>query len=176
MKSTKRIDPAAEAKNGRATRSTIVKRFFDTNVLLYQYDASEGRKQTIADALIKRTLAQGEFLISTQVMMEFYHVATRKFAHTISLQRLQRLMLEFADSEPVLVSPALILEATSIHHDNSISWRDSTIVAAALHAEVDVLYSEDLQNHRHFGNLQIINPFLGGVHEPQTPYSVRRKK
>ena len=153
-----------------------MKCFFDTNVLLYQYDASERRKQTIADDLIKRSIAQSEFRISTQVMMEFYHVATRKFAHTISLRRLQRLMLELADSEPVLLSPALILEATSIHQNDSISWWDSTIVAAALHAEAHVLYSEDLQHHRYFDDLQIINPFLDGVHEAQTPYSARRKE
>ena len=153
-----------------------MKCFFDTNVLLYQYDASERRRQAIADDLIKRSIAQGEFLISTQVMMEFYHVATRKFAHAISVQRLQRLMVELADSEPVLVSPGLVLEATTIHQNDSIAWWDSTIVAAALHAGADVLYSEDLQHHRYFDDLQIINPFLDGVHESQTPYSARRKK
>jgi predicted nucleic acid-binding protein len=85
-------------------------------------------------------------------------------------------MLEFAEGEPVLVTPALILDATAIHRDHSISWWDSTLVAAALHAESDVLYSEDLQHHRGFDGLQIVNPFFSGVHETPRPYPARRKK
>jgi predicted nucleic acid-binding protein len=38
---------------------------------------------------------------------------------------------------------------------------DALIVAAALEAEWDAWYSEDLQHGRTFGKLKIQNPFIG---------------
>ena len=53
--------------------------FVDTNVLLYAHDASEAEKQPIARALIEELWADGSGVLSTQVLQEFYVVATRKF-------------------------------------------------------------------------------------------------
>lgn len=44
--------------------------FFDTNVLVYAYDPSDGRKQRIAQDLVRKALA-GEIVTSTQVLAEF---------------------------------------------------------------------------------------------------------
>jgi len=43
---------------------------------------------------------------------------------------------------------------------HGLSWYDALIVAAALEGQCEVLYSEDLQHGRRFGDLQIQNPFL----------------
>jgi predicted nucleic acid-binding protein len=40
---------------------------------------------------------------------------------------------------------------------------DALIVAAAIEAGCDRLYSEDLQHGRSFGDCVIVNPFAGGV-------------
>jgi predicted nucleic acid-binding protein len=40
-----------------------------------------------------------------------------------------------------------------------LSWYDALIVAAAMEGGCSLLYSEDLQSGRRFGDLRIENPF-----------------
>ena len=47
-------------------------RFFDTNVLLYAYGRRDLRKRELANALIEAAIAGDEFVVSTQVLVEFY--------------------------------------------------------------------------------------------------------
>jgi len=56
-------------------------------------------------------------------------------------------------------SVALYQEALALRHRYRLNWFDSLIVAAALAAECDVLYSEDLQHGQKFGGLRVENPF-----------------
>ncbi len=51
-------------------------------------------------------------------------------------------------------------EALRIRERYKLNWYDSLIVAAALEAKCDVLYTEDLQHGQRFGELVVINPFL----------------
>ncbi len=152
--------------------------FFDTNILLYQYDASDPRKQSIADTLIKKSLVDQEFVISTQVMMEFYNVACRKYESHFSPTRLNRLMLEFAECEPIMLTPQIIVDAVLIHQKQRVSWWDSTVICAALHAQADILYSEDLQHGREFDGLHIVDPFRAAtsVNEPTPTTRTRRRR
>jgi predicted nucleic acid-binding protein len=43
---------------------------------------------------------------------------------------------------------------------NQLSWYDSLIVAAAIQGGCKILYSEDMQHGRRFGELVVENPFL----------------
>jgi predicted nucleic acid-binding protein len=109
-------------------------------------------------------------------MIEFYHVAARKFARQIPAAYLAQLMHELSEWDPLVVTPDLINEAILIHRTHGVSWWDSTIVAAALHAEADVLYSEDLQHGREIDGLRIQNPFVSRVSEPERAYRSRKKR
>ena len=53
--------------------------FVDTNVLAYAHDLSETRRQPIARALLDALWTGRTGLLSTQILQEFYVVATRKF-------------------------------------------------------------------------------------------------
>jgi predicted nucleic acid-binding protein len=57
-------------------------------------------------------------------------------------------------------SPALVIEALRLQGANQLSWYDSLIVAAAIQGRCEILYSEDLQHGRRFGDLVVENPFL----------------
>jgi len=46
--------------------------------------------------------------------------------------------------------------------DHSLAFYDALIVAAAVEAGCDRLYSEDLQHGRRFGDCVVVNPFRGG--------------
>jgi predicted nucleic acid-binding protein len=54
----------------------------------------------------------------------------------------------------------LLIRASELREQYSLSFWDSMIVASALYAEVRVLYSEDMQNGLVVeGKLQIVSPF-----------------
>src|SRR5437764_662000 len=44
--------------------------------------------------------------------------------------------------------------------DHGLAFYDALIVAAALEAGCDTLFTEDMQHGRKFGSLTIINPFI----------------
>ena len=51
--------------------------FFDTNVLVYAFDKSEPEKGTIAKRLIRDYGSEGNLVLSTQVLQEFYVTVTK---------------------------------------------------------------------------------------------------
>jgi predicted nucleic acid-binding protein len=57
-------------------------------------------------------------------------------------------------------STELFLEALRLRTSNQLGWYDALIVAAAIQGGCEILYSEDLQHGRRFGDLMIQNPFL----------------
>jgi len=126
--------------------------FFDTNILIYAQQ--QGEKAEKARAL----LAEGG-KISVQVLNEFVAVAYRKLAKNWS-----EIEAALADVLDLLDPPApLTLElhqaARALARDHGLSFYDALIVAAALAAGCEALFSEDLQDGRSFGGLKIVNPF-----------------
>ena len=57
-------------------------------------------------------------------------------------------------------SLALFERALDVNRRYKSSWYDSLIVAAAIEAKCDVLYTEDLQHGQRFGGLTVVNPFI----------------
>lgn len=52
--------------------------------------------------------------------------------------------------------------AVTLAREHRLSFYDALIVAAALEAGCDTLFSEDLQHGRTIGPLRIRNPFVDG--------------
>ena len=50
--------------------------------------------------------------------------------------------------------------ALALVRDDGFAFYDALIVAAAIEAGCDTLYSEDMQHGRNIGGLTIVNPFL----------------
>ena len=144
-----------------------MRRFFDTDVLVYSQDRSEPGKRARARVLIEEAIAQDAFVLSTQVLMDFYATALRKkLLHAEEALGLVRL---WSDHDAVVTTSDLLLRGLELHRKHSLSVWDALIVQAALDARCDVLLSEGLQPGRRFGELAIENPFLEGhaAHEPR---------
>ena len=60
------------------------KKFVDTNIIVYAYDSSAGRKHQIARELLLELWDSGEGVISTQVLQEFFVTVTHKIAKPLS--------------------------------------------------------------------------------------------
>ena len=155
----------------------MVKQFFDTNVLLYQFDDSAPAKKLRALERVTAALKERCFVISTQVMMEFYANATAKFKRAIAVERAQRLLLSWSENNLVVtLTPQMVVDAASLRERFNLSWWDANIVVAAQRAGADILLTEDMQHGQMFDALRVENPFLSGVHERRARYPARRKK
>lgn len=154
-----------------------MKEFFDTNVLLYQYDGSAQSKRGVARARVIEALRANNFVISTQVMMEFYFNVTRKFATQIAAADAQALLHQWAtDNLVVTLTPQMIVDAASVRERFQLSWWDANIVVAAQRAGAQILVTEDLQHGFLFDKLRVENPFVAAVNEPPSPYPARKTK
>jgi predicted nucleic acid-binding protein len=130
--------------------------FIDTNVLIYAIDAADLRKQTLAQAILDPANA-GELVISSQVLSEFYVVATRKLG--VDGADAQALVDRLTRLPVVVVDAPLVLAAISGSREWGISYWDALIVRAAEAADCRRVLSEDLAGGRSYGSVRIENPF-----------------
>jgi predicted nucleic acid-binding protein len=127
--------------------------FFDTNILVYA-------QQNGAKANRARALLAGGGKLSVQVLNEFTAVALRK------LGKNWREIADAIDDALVLVGPPLALTldlhdaARGIAETYRLSFYDALIIAAAIDADCDTLYSEDMQHGQTIGALRIQSPFI----------------
>ncbi|TMJ22041.1 MAG: PIN domain-containing protein [Alphaproteobacteria bacterium] len=63
-------------------------------------------------------------------------------------------------SVQVLNEFANVARGKLLARDHGLAFYDALIVAAALEAGCDTLFTEDMQHGRKFGSLTIINPFI----------------
>jgi predicted nucleic acid-binding protein len=135
--------------------------FLDTNIFVYSLDPVDPRKARIAEELVTRGVGSRLGVISYQVVQEFMNVSLRQFQVTMTATELE--LYFFKVLLPMMTIPSssgLFLEALRLKTTDQIAWYDSLIIAAALQGDCEVLYSEDMQHGRRFGDLVIQNPFL----------------
>jgi len=130
-----------------------VKAFFDTDILVYTA-TSDAKKQQAAGCLGRGGLA------SVQVLNEFVHVARRKLRHDWPRIELALGLFHASLDDVVPITLNTHGNAVSLARDHGLSFYDALIVASAIEAGCDTLYSEDMQHGRTFGGLTIVNPFL----------------
>jgi predicted nucleic acid-binding protein len=132
----------------------LAKVFIDTNIVIYSLG-----KNSAKSALSAPLFAQHP-TISTQVISETANVALKKLALPLSETSKLLAMLE-ATCQVEIVTPATLQRALNIVDRYRFSWFDSLIIAAALDAGCDTLYTEDLQHGQVIeGQLTVINPFI----------------
>ena len=150
-----------------STSASVPKVFLDTNIFVYAFLSSEPRKCAKAVELIESSLGSGQGCISYQVIQEFANVARKKFATRLSADDCKAFIA--AAMQPlnrVTSSTDLVYAALVLQDDLKYSFYDSLLLAAALQAGVDTLYSEDLQHWQLVGGkVRIVNPFLDVVQE-----------
>jgi predicted nucleic acid-binding protein len=135
--------------------------FLDTNIFVYTFDQSAAAKSKKAAQLIREALTTQKGVISYQVVQEFFNVALKRFSQPMPVADAEQyLSTVFRPLLGVHSSMALYAEALHLQAQSGLSWYDSLIVAAAIQARCDLLFTEDLQHGQRFGALQVRNPFL----------------
>lgn len=134
-----------------------MKAFFDTNILVYAFANDEAKRERA-----QRALAGGG-VVSVQVLNEFANVLRKK-------QRQDWPRIEaalgvvaawLASIRPLTIDTHGA--ALALARDHGFSFYDALIVAAALEARCDVLYSEHMQHGRVIDRLTIRDPFREGA-------------
>lgn len=129
--------------------------FVDTNIWLYAFIEADAQKSARAREL----LPEIQPIISSQVINEVSVNLLRK-AH-FAEEQVQQLIESFFAKYPVIeADKAIFLAASNLRQRYSFSYWDSLLVASALQANVEILYSEDMQHGLKVnGQLEIVNPF-----------------
>jgi predicted nucleic acid-binding protein len=137
------------------------KYFLDTNVLVYSVDLTSPLKRRRARNLVTDGTTSKLGVISYQVVQEFVNVALGKFRSAVVRTDLEEFLRGVLfPMMAVPSSPWLFLDALRLQEGNQLSWYDALIIAAAIQGRCRILYSEDLQHGRRFGDLVVQNPFL----------------
>lgn len=129
----------------------------DTNLLVYADAADEPVKQRRALDIITQLRADGDAVLSTQVLQEYVNVALRKLRLPPALVR-ERLAF-YRRFELVPASADLIQGALDLHMLHALSFYDALIVQAGAVSGCARLLSEDMQHGAVIAGVLIENPF-----------------
>ncbi|WP_051794197.1 PIN domain-containing protein [Kibdelosporangium aridum] len=132
--------------------------FVDTNVLVYAHDEGDPARNTIAIATLTKLWETDTGALSTQVLQEFYSVATRKL--NMSHAEARDTVSDFSEWCATDTDAQLLVSASALCEQYQLSWRDALIVEAALRCGATTLLSEDMRHGQTFGSLTIRNPFV----------------
>jgi predicted nucleic acid-binding protein len=147
--------------------------FFDTNVIVYAYDANAGSKRERAIALIEAHVRAATLVLSTQVLVEAYNVFLR--ATLLEKDAALAVVEDLAEESVVATDAALVLRALHLAQRQRLSHWDGLIVQAAMDARCSVLFSEDLQAGTRYGELEVVNPFADTAREAPSKHAAGQR-
>jgi predicted nucleic acid-binding protein len=134
------------------------KTFVDTNVFVYAVDEDEPAKREIA----RRVLASdqyGEFVLSSQILGEFYVTVTRKLPACVSEAEAAEALERLGKYPTVSIDATLVKRAIQIGRSAQLSYWDGLVVAAADRAGCERLLTEDLNDGQEIDSVRVENPF-----------------
>ena len=131
--------------------------FIDSNIWLYTFISNSKEKQK--SEIAKQIVLANNIAISTQVINEVCVNLIKKAK--FSEADIQELVRDFYFNYQVIGIDSIIqLDASKLRQNYCFSYWDSLIVASALNASADIIYSKDMQDRLVVNkSLTIINPF-----------------
>ena len=131
--------------------------FADSNIWLYAFIVGQDARKEKVAANLNRTK---QVAVSTQVINEVCVNVIRK--QKLNETEVKKLIRSFYGKYQVVnLDKDILLKASDLRARYPFSFWDGLIVASALSANTEILYSEDMQNDLQVENkLKIVNPFL----------------
>jgi predicted nucleic acid-binding protein len=129
--------------------------FIDTNILVYAYNEADPLKCSEAVKLL--TAHAGRFVLSTQVVQEFYAAGVRKLK--LPRTKMKTAVQELLKLPLVTLTGEHILSALEFEETYGVSFWDGLILATAASANAETLYTEDLNDGQRYGKVTARNPF-----------------
>jgi predicted nucleic acid-binding protein len=134
-----------------------VRVIFDTNILVYAFDADAGPRHDQAMDLVTRA-STSDCVLALQTLGELFHAGTRKRILSVTdallvLDRLQRNLPVCAADQSTL---KVAIEAFRQHR---LPFWDAMLWATVQQAGCRLLLTEDLQDGRTLGSVTFVNSF-----------------
>jgi predicted nucleic acid-binding protein len=126
----------------------------DTNILVYNHDVNDDNKRAVSENLLRANP-----VISSQVVSEYLNYMRKEYKiEKRKLIRACAMWLKRCTVQPVCGSTIELASRLIDKYDFQLF--DGIIVASALEANCDVLYSEDMQHGQVIEvSMKIINPY-----------------
>jgi predicted nucleic acid-binding protein len=137
--------PAADGA-GHATSSINGKTSLDTNVLVYLFDSDSPAKKARAAEILGTEGPQGDAVLSTQVLEEFYVSVTRKLRRPLEDAEALEATEHFASFPIVSIDAPMVVRAIVLSQAARVSLWDALIVRSAVESGCQRLFSDDLQD------------------------------
>jgi len=134
--------------------------FFDSNLWIYLFLTSSDHYDITKKTKVKDLLKDyPDVVISNQVLNEISNVLLRKYKiDKDTVEKHLRKLLNIV--ELYLLDDNNTFDALSLLKQYNLSFYDALIISAAIDANCDTLFSEDMQDGLEIENkLTIINPF-----------------
>ncbi len=132
--------------------------FVDTNVWVYAVDTADPVKRARALEVVSPT-PRRDLVVSTQVLMEFYAVVTRKLAVPLAAEEAESMVRQITALPIVAIDASLVLSAISGSREWQVSIWDALILRSAEIAGCRRVLSEDLTDGGSYGAVVVENPF-----------------
>jgi len=130
--------------------------FIDSNIWLYSFiENQDSNKTNLARALIQKNTVF--ITVSTQIINEVCINLIKKAK--FSEEKISALIKSYYQKYQVTeIDKNVLLKASCIRKKHSFSFWDSIVIASALSANAEILFSEDMQDGFVIENIKILNP------------------
>jgi predicted nucleic acid-binding protein len=145
---------------GREMNYTKGKFFVDTNLLVYAYDSSAGKKWRTSLEVLSLLWIHRTGVLSTQVIQELFVSLTQKVKNPILPRAAKEIISDLLRWPLVVNDGGNILRAVDLQIKYHFSFWDSLILQAAITSKSEFLLSEDFQDGQVIESVTILNPFL----------------
>jgi predicted nucleic acid-binding protein len=136
--------------------------FIDTNILVYAFDHSAGRKHQIASQLVRECWENESGCLSIQVLQEFYVTLTRKISKPIEPLLARQVISDLAEWRMRSPDVSDVLQAIDYQQAYRLSFWDAMILQSAVRLGCTQILTEDMNHGQVFGPVRVVNPFIEG--------------
>lgn len=133
--------------------------FCDTNVLVYAYDETAGRKRERAVELLGSLWSSGQGVISTQVLQELFVALSHKIPHPLARSDARAIVADMMTWRVVEPNSRDVLAAIDGATRWHVSFWDAMILTTANRAGARIVWSEDLNDGQTYDAATVRNPF-----------------
>lgn len=136
--------------------------FFDTNILVYSYDASEVKKQKICAPLVEKVF-DGSLIgvVSNQVLGELFKALTENIEMPISLENAELVVKDIIQSDrwiKINYDTETIKKAIVMLKISKAPFWDSLIAETMKENGINKIYTENDEDFKKIPGIKIINP------------------
>jgi len=136
----------------------------DTNILIYAYDVTPGRKHQIAKDLLAKVWSHNKvYSISTQNLSEFYVIATKKIPNPLNPEQAKAVIsdiLDFSHWNVLTPKPQTVKKAIEYVIACKSPYWDCLLAATMTENGITTIYTENVRDFKKIPHLTVENPFV----------------